>query len=83
MLEINGKYYSYNFSLPNIICHCELKFLTVFSGGHLLDWHVITNCRICQCKVSLHTHIPWLHKFVMATIGCGISRKDTKHTETK
>jgi hypothetical protein len=28
-----------------------------------------------------HAHIPWIHKFVMATIGCGISHKVTKHTD--
>jgi hypothetical protein len=25
--------------------------------------------------------MPWSHKFVMATIGCGISHKDTKHAD--
>jgi hypothetical protein len=29
----------------------------------------------------IHTYIPWIHKFVIATIGCGISHKDTKHTD--
>jgi len=24
------------------------------------------------------TYIPWIHKFVIATVGCGISHKDTK-----
>jgi hypothetical protein len=28
-----------------------------------------------------HTHIPWIRKFVMARIGCGISHKGTKHTD--
>jgi hypothetical protein len=26
-------------------------------------------------------YVPWIHKFVMATIGCGISHKNTKHTD--
>jgi hypothetical protein len=25
--------------------------------------------------------MPWIHKLVMVTIGCGISHKDTKHTD--
>jgi hypothetical protein len=25
-----------------------------------------------------HAYIPWIHKFVMATIGYGINHKDTK-----
>jgi len=25
-----------------------------------------------------HTHIPWIHKFVTATIGCGISHENVK-----
>jgi hypothetical protein len=29
----------------------------------------------------IHTHIPWIHKFVMATRGCGIIHKDIKHTD--
>jgi hypothetical protein len=29
----------------------------------------------------MHACIPWIHKFVMATIGCGISHEDTKHTD--
>jgi hypothetical protein len=29
----------------------------------------------------IHTYIPWIHKFVMATVGCGISHKDTKQTD--
>jgi hypothetical protein len=28
----------------------------------------------------MHICIPWIHKFVIAKIGCGISHKDTKHT---
>jgi hypothetical protein len=28
-----------------------------------------------------HTFIPWIRKFVIAAIGCGISYKDTKHTD--
>jgi hypothetical protein len=27
------------------------------------------------------THIPWIPKFVIAPTGCGISHKDTKHTD--
>jgi len=26
-------------------------------------------------------HIPWIHKYVIATVGRGINRKDTKHTD--
>jgi hypothetical protein len=26
----------------------------------------------------MYTYIPWIHKLVMATTGCGISHKDTK-----
>jgi hypothetical protein len=29
----------------------------------------------------MYTHIPWIQKFVMATIGCGISYKDAQHTD--
>jgi hypothetical protein len=29
----------------------------------------------------VHTTIPWIHKFVIATVGCGISQKDIKHTD--
>jgi hypothetical protein len=29
----------------------------------------------------MHTYVPWIHKFVMATIGCEISHKDTKDTD--
>jgi len=28
-----------------------------------------------------HTHVPWIRKFVIATIGCGISHKNTKLTD--
>jgi len=29
-----------------------------------------------------HTHInPWIHKFVMARVGCGISHKDPENTD--
>jgi len=28
-----------------------------------------------------HSFIPWIHKFVIATIGCGIIHKYTKHTD--
>jgi hypothetical protein len=28
-----------------------------------------------------HTYIPWIHKFLIATIGCGTSHKDTKPTD--
>jgi hypothetical protein len=31
--------------------------------------------------IDTHTHIPWTHGFVTATIGCGISHKDTRHTD--
>jgi hypothetical protein len=31
--------------------------------------------------LSYHTYIPWIHKFVMPTTGCGISREDTEHTD--
>jgi hypothetical protein len=34
-----------------------------------------------RTKSYIHTYIPWIHKFVMATIGHGISHKDTKHTD--
>jgi hypothetical protein len=27
-----------------------------------------------------HAYIPWILKFVMAMVGCGISHEDTKHT---
>jgi hypothetical protein len=29
----------------------------------------------------MYTYIPWIHKFVMATLGCGISHKDTKYAD--
>jgi hypothetical protein len=29
----------------------------------------------------MHTYIAWIHKFLMATIGCGINHKGTKHTD--
>jgi hypothetical protein len=29
----------------------------------------------------IHTYIPSIHKFVMATMGCGISHKGTKHAD--
>jgi hypothetical protein len=28
-------------------------------------------------NVYTHTHTPWIHKFVIATVGRGISHKDT------
>jgi hypothetical protein len=28
-----------------------------------------------------HSFIPWIHKFVIAAIGCGIIHKYTKHTD--
>jgi len=28
-----------------------------------------------------HTYIPWIHKFVRTTVGCGMSHKDTKHMD--
>jgi len=31
--------------------------------------------------IYIHTYIPWIRKFVTATVGCGISHKDTKHTD--
>jgi hypothetical protein len=31
--------------------------------------------------IYIHAYIPWIYKFVMATVGCGISHKDTKPTE--
>jgi hypothetical protein len=30
---------------------------------------------------SVHACISWIHKFVMATIGCVISHKNTKHMD--
>jgi hypothetical protein len=32
-------------------------------------------------RLYIHAYIPWIHKFVMATTGCGISHKDTKHAD--
>jgi len=36
-------------------------------------------------KIHSHTHIHsfilWIHKFVVATVGCGVNHKDTKHTD--
>jgi hypothetical protein len=29
----------------------------------------------------IHTYIPQIHKFIIATTGCEISHKDTKHTD--
>jgi hypothetical protein len=29
----------------------------------------------------IHTYIPWIHEFVMTTIGCGISHKDKKNIQ--
>jgi hypothetical protein len=31
--------------------------------------------------IHTHTYIPWIHKLVMATVGCGICLKDTKQTD--
>jgi hypothetical protein len=31
--------------------------------------------------IHIYIYIPWILKFVMATIGCGISHKHTKHTD--
>jgi hypothetical protein len=31
--------------------------------------------------VYMRTYIPWIYKFVIVTIGCEISYKDTKHTD--
>ena len=35
-----------------------------------------------HCKNTLHTHIPWIHKCVIKTPGCGSSNKYT-HTNLK
>jgi len=31
--------------------------------------------------MNIYTYIPWIHKFVMVKMECGISHKDTKHTD--
>jgi hypothetical protein len=37
----------------------------------------IAPCVLNLGTTYIHTYIPWILKFVMATIGCGISHKDT------
>jgi hypothetical protein len=38
-------------------------------------------CMHARMHTYIHTYIPWIHKFVIATIGCGISHKDAQHTD--
>jgi len=34
-----------------------------------------TSERNSVCSTYIHTHIPWIHAFVLKTVGCGKSRK--------
>jgi len=38
-------------------------------------------CMRAHTHTHTHTYVPWIHKFVMAIIGCGISHKYTKHKD--
>jgi hypothetical protein len=48
---------------------------------HFHIFLVIYNNIYTHIHTYIRTYIPRIHKFVTATIGCGISHKDIKHTD--
>jgi len=68
--------------LPSINLHyatqnaaADTVKLQMTSNNH----YYLIGILLSHMHACTHTHIPWILKFVMETIGCGISYKDTLH----